>query len=407
MRAPPAGSRGALAPLLWVSVLLWLAACDPAGPGPVAVEGGFMAVAAGGEHTCGITLQGSVYCWGSNEHGQLGTGARGGRAAVPTRTVGSFLARAIAAGASHTCAIDVSDRLYCWGANGSGQLGIGTRTDADVPTAVPSELVFRSVSLGVEHTCALAGNRAFCWGASTHGQAGIPGGEVLTPIEFAPALRFAAISAGGIHTCGIDGEGVALCWGGDTQAQLGDSSLVSRAEPRPIRSGHRYREIATGHAHTCAIRTDGNVQCWGSNDHGELGEGGAPSNRGGPVAFYPWDAQGLERARGVTLGRFLSCTLVGDTLPDVPGDTAWCWGRGGEGQVGTGSIRDHYVAQWVRHADLSWIPLVFHSISAGTEHVCGIADATSIFCWGRGSAGQLGTGEFRGSTMPVRVRESR
>jgi len=95
-----------------------------------------VSLTAGGEHTCGLTVTGAAYCWGSNSNGQLGNGTIGGSnpAAAPVGGGLSFVS--LSAGGSHTCGVTADGSIYCWGANASGQLGDGTQTDRASPTRV-------------------------------------------------------------------------------------------------------------------------------------------------------------------------------------------------------------------------------------------------------------------------------
>jgi alpha-tubulin suppressor-like RCC1 family protein len=105
---------------------------------PVPVAGGiaFTQVVAGVAHTCGLASSGSVYCWGSNANGQLGTGSVGGDATMPRAVMGGFGFAAIAVGDHHSCGRLANAVIYCWGRNDHGQLGDGTRTDRAAPTAL-------------------------------------------------------------------------------------------------------------------------------------------------------------------------------------------------------------------------------------------------------------------------------
>jgi alpha-tubulin suppressor-like RCC1 family protein len=95
-----------------------------------------VSLAAGGEHTCGLTASGAAYCWGSNSNGQLGNGTVGGTNPVAALVSGGLAFVSLSAGGSYTCGVTPSGAIYCWGANASGQLGDGTQTDRAVPTRV-------------------------------------------------------------------------------------------------------------------------------------------------------------------------------------------------------------------------------------------------------------------------------
>jgi alpha-tubulin suppressor-like RCC1 family protein len=107
-------------------------------PVPVVVASpvSFAAIAAGGEHSCAIASDGAAYCWGNNDHGQLGTGAAGGVVTSPAAVVGGLRFQTISAGGAHTCGLTTDSRVFCWGSNSDGQLGDGTTTDRAAPVQV-------------------------------------------------------------------------------------------------------------------------------------------------------------------------------------------------------------------------------------------------------------------------------
>jgi alpha-tubulin suppressor-like RCC1 family protein len=149
----------------------------------------FESVALGSRSTCGITVDHRALCWGQNATGQLGDGTITSRA-LPTLVAGGlkFVAITLGSGfgggtsvappvggqanAAHTCAITESGAPYCWGWNGDGQLGDGTRTDRRVPVTVQGNLVLTSIGAGGTSTCGMNGNAIWCWGSNGFGQLG-------------------------------------------------------------------------------------------------------------------------------------------------------------------------------------------------------------------------------------------
>ena len=145
-------------------------------------------ITAGAQHSCAIAIGGAAYCWGNNGFGQLGKGVAvtaASRDSVPQAVAGGLTFAKISAGEFHTCAITLTGAAYCWGLNDHGQLGDGTRTNQVSPVAVTGGLVFRSVSVGELYTCglvaplgSLTGTSAspgtiYCWGDNLFGQLGI------------------------------------------------------------------------------------------------------------------------------------------------------------------------------------------------------------------------------------------
>lgn len=145
---------------------------------PVKVEAGlsFDKIAAGGYHTCGIS-DGSAYCWGNNDNGQLGIGGgfvNGDPYNPPPELVESERSfKAISAGDFYTCGIATDGFAHCWGEGQYGQLGNGSYSDRGVPDMVAGGHAFDQISSGNQHTCGITvGGQAYCWGSGSYGRLG-------------------------------------------------------------------------------------------------------------------------------------------------------------------------------------------------------------------------------------------
>ena len=286
----------------------------------------FTAVSTSETHSCVVTTEGQIGCTGSNQFGQLGDGTRADQTSdymvVTTVAPDARLQwSAVVTGGSHSCgfprfnpatAVDSLNTLrpWCWGANGSGQLGNRTFSiDSTIPRGIDMTgltQVWDTTSLvaGVAHTCALtreatagAGGAAFCWGANGYGQLGAGSAAVRSSAPMAVTLPtgvtgFTKLFAGEYHTCGIANTGVAYCWGRNTSGQLGDGTTTNANAPVAVAGGLAFRSLATGELHTCGVvgtATSGGTQasagvifCWGDNEYGQLGIGTTGSN-GVPV----------------------------------------------------------------------------------------------------------------------------
>ncbi len=238
---------------------------------PVTVAGlpAAVSLSVGSSHNCVVSANGQAWCWGDNSAGQLGIGSSGNAnfSAAPVRVTGLVSVRAIAAGLAHSCAIDSGGGVSCWGYNGWGQLGNGTRTDSAVPVPVQGlSSGVAALALGWYRTCALTNTGAvLCWGQS----------ESTTPTPVAGlASGVTAISVGGQHACALKAGGEIVCWGSNTYGQLGDGTTARRDTPVPVVSlATGASAIAAGTNHTCAVAFGGIVGCWGGNENGELGDG--------------------------------------------------------------------------------------------------------------------------------------
>jgi alpha-tubulin suppressor-like RCC1 family protein len=128
-------------------------------------------------HSCAVKTDGTLWCWGGNLSGQLGSDSIAvlptAQTSDPVQVTGTTW-KSVSAGQSHTCAVTVDGTLWCWGDNSEGQLGDGTEDSESTPVAVGSGQTWTMVAAGISHTCALAtGGSLWCWGDNSAGQLGI------------------------------------------------------------------------------------------------------------------------------------------------------------------------------------------------------------------------------------------
>ncbi len=132
----------------------------------------YQAIAVGGEHACGLHADGSLWCWGNGQSGALGTGTRG-VVRTPQRVSGTQRWTQVVAGYDFTCALDDAAKAWCWGKNANGVLGTGDRADRDVPAEVRSPRMFTFLSAGNGHVCGISDRKLYCWGDNQDGQLGV------------------------------------------------------------------------------------------------------------------------------------------------------------------------------------------------------------------------------------------
>ncbi len=376
-----------------VCAILAMASCsDPLGPSQVRT---YVALAAGAEHTCAVTDEGSAYCWGRNRDGQLGTGGTAD-ALVPHPVNTEVRFTDVTAGDAHTCALATDGRAFCWGWNAYYQLGRTYWADNRVPQPIESAARFVQISAGAHHTCGLsAEGRVQCWGYNRFGQNG--NGKTVTtilPEEVAGDLRARSVAAGGSHTCVLTVAQSAICWGLNDLGQLGiGSDVLLVPTPTPVKSSLRFTALDAGRTHTCGI-AGGLAFCWGSAVHGEIGDG-VPFRPGLPGPSSPAQVRQLTKVTAISAGTHQSCA--------VAKFMSFCWGAGEWGQLGNGDTRDSPVPQDVllqpRNAML-FTPLA----AGGLTHACGI-NSGIVYCWGTGWVGQLGAAESTFSVLPQRVSD--
>jgi hypothetical protein len=283
----------------------------------------FLAIAAGGSHTCGLEMSGAASCWGGNDRGQLGDGTRSDRPA-PTRVRTELRFSMLAAGANHTCGLAGAGVPVCWGQNLSGQLGDGSRNDQIVPQTVGSGISFVTLAAGWNHTCGITENgNVFCWGQNNLGQLG-DGSQVDRLVPTLVRGSVETLAGGSSHTCGIS-EGRVLCWGENRFGQLGDGTTTDRAQPAPVTGlPARPTHLAAGAVHSCALVEGGRAFCWGQNLFGQLGDGSTDTRNSavpvsGGLTFSDIRAGGAQTCGTTTAG------------------AEYCWGQNLQGQLGDGS----------------------------------------------------------------------
>jgi alpha-tubulin suppressor-like RCC1 family protein len=271
---------------------------DPNGsPDPVAVDGdlAFAAISTGYDTTCATTADNHGYCWGMGASGVTGVGDYEDRDA-PTLVAGNLLWKSIKSGLWHSCGLTTAGAAYCWGENEFGQLGTGVEGDGtNAPVEVIGGHVFTQIDVRASHTCALeASGAVWCWGRNETGAVG--DGSVShgapTPVKVDTDVPFVQIVTGIWHSCGRTGAGDVWCWGLNDSGQLGDLTIESSPTPVPVAGGLHFAEISAGGFHNCGTTTDGKAYCWGENGDGELGDGGGGVGTMSPV---PWPIVPPER----------------------------------------------------------------------------------------------------------------
>src|SRR6185437_2947335 len=218
------------------------------------------------------------------------------------------------------------------------------------------------------------------------------------PVAVASGLPFSSISVGssfGLHTCALTTAGAGYCWGRNNVGQLGDSTMTASLVPVPVAGGLTFQSISAGSDHTCGLTPAGEAYCWGDNAVYQLG-GGMSTDQSDVPRVVP----GGLTFQNISAGDKYTCGVAVD-------GTGYCWGFAGD-------YRD--LGQGDRLGAVVQAPapivggIVFQTISAGSEHTCGISTASVAYCWGSNTYGRLGTtvaiGQKNGFPLPVRSSET-
>jgi alpha-tubulin suppressor-like RCC1 family protein len=354
---------------------------------------GAASVAAGSFHTCAVTTDGALRCWGGNGSGQLGDGTfKNRRKPVAVRGLASGVVQ-VTAGEQHSCALLVEGIVDCWGGNWAGQLGDGTRERRRVPVTVTGLTSIQEVVAGGYHTCALTVAKAvLCWGLNTAGQLGDgsrKGHRVPVAVEGLDS-GVKQIAAGDYHTCALLETGGVRCWGGNWRGQLGDGTRENKRTPTDVTGlPSSVKQLSADGDHTCVVTVQDGVFCWGSNRFGQTGQGATTK-----AVKRPHHVARLgSGVRSVATGWLHTCAIT--TSKHVK-----CWGANGAGQGGNGTWR-RILTKPVSTLGLKNGVL---QLSSGGNHTCAVTISNGLRCWGWNGAGQVGHPGHSFWKAPVVVR---
>ncbi len=320
--------------------------------------GDVVALSAGFHQVCALKIDGTVWCWGSNDHGKLGVGSRDTRSTTPVQVMtdtGDKLSgmMALATGSEHACALDTMGFAYCWGHNGYKQLGVGAIPDRDTAARAGIGRDFTRIAAGGYHSCVARvdkdGEHLYCWGRGSFGQLGF--GGTLEGSEGAQLVKY--------------------------EQDLG-VSLV----PTVFGLGENF---------TCSATEGPGAWCWGSNVGHALGDQPAPTTEDGTDALaarrmMPDPANPPGK---IVAGTSFACMRLEDR-------TLTCWGINGVGQLGVGEAT-------ALPLGVTEVPVDTEDLEAGDDHVCAITSDRTVVCWGGNAQGQLGNGGTEPSTDATEV----
>jgi alpha-tubulin suppressor-like RCC1 family protein len=319
--------------------------------GAVARPNEVVKVATGGYHSCALLGSGKVWCWGNNMAGQLGLGSSDGDA-HPTATLVPGITDVVdvVVGRYTTCVVHKDGKVRCWGLNSHRQLAVDAAGDA---------------------SCTIFGAATSCR---------------LAPVELPIAGTLVKLALGFDYGCALSNQGGQAqirCWGGNAFGQLGHDSAADdtctylgaatpcKAQPTVV-SVTNATDLTAGYHHVAAIVQGGAVHVWGGNEDGQHGTGakdGAPH----PV---PVVVPGVQAASLVP-----STGSAGYTCIITPAGKWSCWGANAEGQCGQ---------PFAPAATPATLDVTSASAGAGGRHVCVLSPASVVSCWGDNSSGELG-----------------
>ncbi|HWZ91874.1 MAG TPA: hypothetical protein VNW92_23585 [Polyangiaceae bacterium] len=240
---------------------------------PVQVQGlaGVSSIGAGDSVTC-ATAGATSYCWGYNGNNQLMDGTTSQRL-TPEVMSGKAMQWSLN---ENVCYLDYSSlNAACGGSNTVGQLGTGDTTVWAYGNGASFSGATVSVADGGYHACAAdATGKVYCWGYNAYGQLGLgttSSALVASQVTALSGTPIAEVTASMWSTCARSTTGNVYCWGDNSGAEIGDGTKTNRLSPVLVLSGSK--KIRAGSSHFCSLQADASVMCWGYNRNGQLGDG--------------------------------------------------------------------------------------------------------------------------------------
>lgn len=344
-------------------------------------------------HGCALNSAGSMFCWGQNGSGQLGVGG-GAYSTVPLQVSG-ITVQSFSAGTSHTCAIVSGGTAKCWGLNDFGQVGDNSLINRSTPVTVSGLAGASSISAGARHTCAIvSGGSVKCWGFNAAGQLGdsTTVSPKKVPTNVVGLSDAVAVAVGGNHTCALRGTGSVVCWGANSAGQLGTGTTANAATPVAVSGLTNVAEVTAGATHTCARKTSGEAYCWGSYTYGELGNGMSGSG------FGTITTPQAVAALGSTVAQIQAHASNPHTCARLTDNTLRCWGHNANGQLGTGDFVNASTP-----VPVSLINGTASKMAIGGIVACVNVNGVGTMCWGNNSAGSRGSGHTGGPNVAEQV----
>ena len=397
--------------------LLHLLSCIPGAEAANNIRG----ISAGGIHAILLTEEGRIFLWGANRYGQLGLGDISTRH-VPTEILLDEKVVSVGARRDQSCLLFENGQAKCVGNNEFGQLGLGKT--AAMFGATPTEVLpnapalslgshkVKTFVLGETHSCLLSeAGRLFCFGSNTDGELGIGNASPQvgsSPAHMGEALASAilgeesaaAACAGRAYTCALLASGRVKCWGNADSIGSGGKASIGKEEaemkslhPVDLGNGFTVKKIACAERAVCALSNEGVVKCWGRNSGGVLGQGQVENIIVGDEASEMGEnlpivevEPGLA-AKDIACGAAHCCAVMGN-------GALKCWGKNSVGQLGLGDSLNRGTKSEQMGRELPFVDLGAHyrvkQLALGSVSSCALLESSDLKCWGGNVYGQLG-----------------
>ena len=367
---------------------------------------GWRSVSVGGGHSCGIRVDGQLACWGNGRNGQLGVGTPRGQCGRrltaceggPRYVNAALRFTKVSAGERHSCALTVDGALVCWGESSQYQTGVEGAALVPTPTPVLPALRFVDVAAGSTHSCAVrTTGEVYCWGEGRLGALGR--GDTVTSVIPRPIVsseRFVSVGSGRWRSCAISIAGALWCWGAQWErSESGLDYFHERLVPMRVQNAPSSKQVSVSGSSICGVAVDAGAYCFEANSFAQLGIGTTDGT------LIPTMVASPEALVQVSAGIVQGCGLTAR-------GAALCWGNDTFGQLGiprTGEFCGVGQLECRRSPAPVFGALRFLEVQTGLgSHSCGVTVQGAIACWGLGGDGQLGDGWTRDrQSLPVGV----
>lgn len=346
----------------------------------------WQSVSAGGSHTLGIRTGGTLWAWGRNNSGQLGTaGVPSTYSNIPIQVGTSSNWQTISAGNAHNVAIKTDGTLWTWGRNQASQLGDGSTTNSNIPIQIGIATDWQFISAGDEYVLGIkADGTLWAWGDNTYGQLGDNTTiNKTTPTQIGTDTSWLLVSAGTNHTLATKVDGTLWAWGRNNTGQLGDNTTINKITPTQIGLGTNWQNVMASILHSVATKSDGSLWTWGDNTNGQLGDGTV-----------------VGKIIPVNIATVVNCNWIAKghqhTLAKKSDGTLWSWGGNASGQLGDATNTQKNSPVGVSGLATDWL-----IVNSKLTHTVALKTDGNLYTWGTNLYGQLGDGSTSAKNVPT------
>ncbi|REA63810.1 hypothetical protein DSL64_05135 [Dyadobacter luteus] len=330
----------------------------------------------------------TLFAFGIGLSGRLGTGNENDvNSPVAVNNDNDW--KQVSAGGDYSLAVKSDGSLWAWGNGNSGRLGTGNTDQQNHPVKIGQASNWGQVSAGSAHSLAIkTDGTLWAWGSGNSGRLGAGNdNDQDRPVQVGEVSDWVQVIAGFSHSLALKSNGTLWAWGSGSSGRLGTGNIQDQYSPVQIGNSTNWTQVSTSDNHSLALKADGTLWAWGSGSNGKLGTGNTDSQH------LPVQVGEAADWMQVSAGRWHSVALKSD-------GTLWAWGTGnhlGTGNSGNDEYPDQHSPVQVGQAS-DW-----RHVSAGQDHTLAIKADGTLWSWGHGADGALGTGNTIDQHSPVRI----